>query len=162
LQISTIWLEYIQECKPDWWPQVKNLLAKHSVNDLAVEMYKFVQGRVDASIKWGEHVEEVIFNELGLLLNRADPAVYAGIFQGHPIILGCATYDFLCACKNEATYKASVAVFETHWTVHSLALVETFFGLHFITSKDCVTTDQTAKVETCNMRLSKRKRRAPA
>jgi hypothetical protein len=29
-------------------------------------MYKFVQGRVDASHKWGEHVEELIFDELGL------------------------------------------------------------------------------------------------
>jgi hypothetical protein len=38
--------------------------------------------------KWGEHVEEVIFKEIGLLPNRADPAVYSGIFQGHPIIFG--------------------------------------------------------------------------
>jgi hypothetical protein len=39
-------------------------------------------------IKWGENVEEVIFNELGLLSNDADPAVYSGIFQAHPLILG--------------------------------------------------------------------------
>jgi hypothetical protein len=111
-------------------------------------MYKIVQGRVDAIRKWGEHLEVVIFNELCLLPNRADPAVYSGIFCGHPIIPCCATDDFLCACEDEATYKAIVAFFETHWTVHSLGLVETFFGSHFITSKDCVTTDQTAKVET--------------
>jgi hypothetical protein len=148
LQISKIWLEYIRECKPEWWPKVSTLLDKHSVDKLAVEMYKFVQGRVDASRKWGEHVEQVIFNELGLLPNRADPAVYSGIFQGQPIILGRATDDFLCACANEATYKAIVAVFETHWTVHSLGLVDTFFGLHFVISDDCITIDQTSKVET--------------
>jgi hypothetical protein len=148
LRINTLWLEYIRECKPDWWPNVQSLLQRHSVDELAVEMYKFVQGRVDASRKWGEHVEEVIFKELGLLPNRADPAVYSGIFQGHPIILGRATDDFLCACEHESTYKAIIAVFETHWTVHALGIVDTFFGLHFVSSDDCVTIDQTTKVET--------------
>jgi hypothetical protein len=51
-------------------------------------MFKFVQGHVDASQKWGEHVEEMIFQEIGILPNRADPAVYSGIFQGHPVIIG--------------------------------------------------------------------------
>jgi hypothetical protein len=114
LQINNMWLDYICKCKPEWWPRVQNLLNKHSVEDLAVEMYKFVQGRVNASCKWGEHVEEVIFNDLGLLQNCADPAVYSGIFQGHPIILGRAMDDFLCACEHEATYKAIVAIFEAH------------------------------------------------
>ncbi len=125
-----------------------NSTRKTLCQGLADEIYKFVQGQVDASRKWGEHVEEVIFKELGLLPNRADPAVYSGIFQGHSVILGRATDDFLCACQNEVTYKAIVAVLETHWTVHSLSLVETFFGLHFIPSKDCITIDQTAKVES--------------
>jgi hypothetical protein len=59
------------------------------VDQQAVEMYKFVQGYVDTSHKWGgEHAEEMIFNKLGLLLNQADPAVYSDIFQGHPVILG--------------------------------------------------------------------------
>jgi hypothetical protein len=56
--------------------------------ELAVEMYKFVQGCVDVSCKWGEHVEDIIFDDLGLLLKCTDPAVYSGIFQGHLIILG--------------------------------------------------------------------------
>jgi hypothetical protein len=29
-----------------------------------------------------------------------------------------------------------------------LGLADTFFGLHFLTSEDCITIDQTAKVET--------------
>jgi hypothetical protein len=85
------------------WPQADHLLKKHTVKELAVEMYKFVQGRVDASRKWGEHVEEMTFKELGLLPNRADPAVYSGMFQGHPVIIGRATDNFLCACQHEST-----------------------------------------------------------
>jgi hypothetical protein len=54
----------------------------------------------------------------------------------------------LCACEHEATYKAIVAVFEARWTVHTLGLVDTFFGLHLVSSKDCITIDQTAKAET--------------
>jgi hypothetical protein len=90
----------------------------------------------------------VIFKELGLLPNRADHAVYSDIFQGEPIILGQATNDFLCACEHESTYKATVAVFKTHWTVHALGIIDTFFGLHFVSSNDCITIDQTIKVET--------------
>jgi hypothetical protein len=103
LQIKRLWLEYIHKSKPEWWQQIESLLNKHSVDKLAVKMFKFVQGRVDASRKWGEHAEEVIFKELGLLQNCADPAVYSGIFKGHPIILGRVMDDFLFACEHEAT-----------------------------------------------------------
>jgi hypothetical protein len=130
------------------WKKVSDLLRTHSVDDLAVEMYKFVQGRVDASRKWGEHIEAVIFTDLGLLPNRADPAVYSGIFQGHAIILGRTTDNFLCACEHESTYQAIVAVFEKRWTVHALGIVDTFFGLHFVSSADCVTMDQNVKTDT--------------
>jgi hypothetical protein len=40
LRISGIWLDYICE----WWPQVEKLLKKHSVDELAVKIFKFVQG----------------------------------------------------------------------------------------------------------------------
>jgi hypothetical protein len=70
------------------------------------------------------------FNELGLLPNCANPAVYSGIFQGHPVILGRATDNFLCACQHKATYDAMIAVFRKTWTEHALGLVDTFFGLH--------------------------------
>jgi hypothetical protein len=87
--------------------------------------------------------ESIIFKDLGLIPNRADPAVYSGIFQGNPVILGRATDDFLCACESEVTYKAIVTVFESCWTVHALGIVDTFFGLHFVSTKDCITIDQT-------------------
>ncbi len=107
----------------------------------------FVQGRVDASCKWGELVESVIFDDLGLVPNCADPAVYTGFFNHKPVILGRATDDFLCICHDEATYHAMVAVFEKRWTVHSLHLVKEFFGLNFVPSLDCLTIDQTDKAE---------------
>jgi hypothetical protein len=74
----------------------------------------------------------MIFNKLGLLPNCANPAVYSVIFQGHPLILGRATDDFLCACQHEMTYDAIITVFQKTWTVHALGLVDTFFGLHFV------------------------------
>jgi hypothetical protein len=64
------------------------------------------------SRKWGEHIEEVIFYELGLLLNLADPALYTGIFR-HPLILGRASDDFLCECDH-AAYDMSVAPLKLH------------------------------------------------
>jgi hypothetical protein len=39
-------------------------------------------------------------------------------------------------------------VFETRWTVHALGIVDTFFGLHFVSSRDCITINQTTKTET--------------
>jgi hypothetical protein len=78
----------------------------------------------------------VIFKELGLLPNHAYPAVYSGIYQGHPIIPSHATDGLLCACEHESTCKAIIAVFETHWTVHDLGIMDTFFGFYFVSSSN--------------------------
>jgi hypothetical protein len=83
LRINSLWLEYIRECKPDWWPQVQSLLKKHSVNDLAIEMYKFVQGRVDASRKWGKMLKKSSSKNLGLypiaLIPQSTPVSFKAI-----------------------------------------------------------------------------------
>ena len=100
----------------------RSSLENNPVNALAVPMNIFVQGRVDASFKWQEHVEPVSFNDLAFLPNRADPSVYCGIFNDAPIVLCQAIDDFLCLCADEATYHAIVKVFEKHWKVHSLGL----------------------------------------
>ncbi len=147
LRINDTWIDYIRERKPEWWPEIDALLKDHPVSALAVPMNSFVQGRVDASYKWQEHVEPVIFNDLAFLPNRADPSVYCGLYNGAPVVLCRATDDFLCLCAEEATYHAIVRVFEKHWKVHSLGPVSTFFGLHFVLSRDCVTIDQTDKTE---------------
>jgi hypothetical protein len=68
--------------------KVATRLKTHDVNELGAKMFKFVQGRVNASRKWGKHVKVVILNELGLVPNCADSAVYSGIFWNHPVIIG--------------------------------------------------------------------------
>ena len=147
LKINPTWVDYIRERKSEWWPKVAALLETHRIEDLAVPMNSFVQGRVDASFQWQEHVEPVIFNELALLPNHADPSVYCGLFENAPVILCRATDDFLCLCDSETIYTRIVAVFEKHWTVHTLGQVSTFFGLHIVVSPDCVTIDQTDKTQ---------------
>jgi hypothetical protein len=60
--VNREWLEYIKLHKPDWWKKVKNLLSQHSPGELAVEMFMFVQGRVNASLMWAIEVEDFIAN----------------------------------------------------------------------------------------------------
>jgi hypothetical protein len=107
----------------------------------------FVQGRVDASLMWAIEVEDFLSNELKLIAkNRADPCVYSGIVNGHPVILGRATDDFLCACESVETYDhIVVAQFHTKWKIHSLGIVRAFFGLNFVITEHCITIDQTVK-----------------
>jgi hypothetical protein len=147
LRVNREWLEYIKLHKPEWWIRVKELLQTNSNGDLAVEMFMFVQGRVDASLMWAIEVEDFISNDLHLLANRADPCVYSGIVNNEPVILGRATDDFLCACKSSATYDYIIERFRTKWKIHSLGLVRTFFGLNFVATPHCITVDQTDKCE---------------
>ena len=106
----------------------------------------FVQGRTDASRKWGEMVEEFIFTDLGLLANRADPCTYSGIYNQNPVILCRATDDFLLFTCDKSTYDAMISDFRKKWTVHSLEVVKIFFGIRFICSDRCVTLDQNHKI----------------
>jgi hypothetical protein len=147
LRVNREWLEFIKLHKPNWWEKVKSLLSKHSPHELAVEMFMFVQGRVDASLMWAIEVEDFLANDLKLIANRADPCVYSGIVNGHPAILGRATDDFLCACESVATYDFIVTQFRTKWKIHSLGIVRTFFGLNFVITDHCITIDQTTKCE---------------
>ena len=41
-------------------------LNKQPWKDLGVEMFAHVQGRKDASRKWGKHIDKVIYGQLGL------------------------------------------------------------------------------------------------
>ena len=98
LKINGTRLDYIRERKPQWWDEVSELLRTHSLDEIAVPMNSFVQGRVDASFKRQEHVEPVIFNDLSFLANRADPSVYCGLFDSAPVILCRATPMILSVC----------------------------------------------------------------
>jgi hypothetical protein len=62
LRVSQTWLDYYQEQHLLQWPPIQALLDKnHCLEQFAVEMFMFVQGRTDASQKWGELVEEFFF-----------------------------------------------------------------------------------------------------
>jgi hypothetical protein len=120
--------------KPEWWIRVSKLLETHPIGDLAVEMFMFVQGRVDASLMWAIKVEDFLSNDLKLLANRANPCVYSGIVNNEPVILGRATDDFLCAFKKVDTYDYIVTHFElngrsTPSALYALSSASTLFLL---------------------------------
>ena len=141
-------MNYFRERFPDKWPEIQTLLDQnYRPEQFAVEMFMFVQGRTDASRKWGEMVEEFIFTDIGLLANRADPCTYSGIYNKKPVILCRATDDFLLFCRNKSTYDAMIIAFRKKWTVHSLEEVKMFFGIRFICSDRCVTLDQNHKLK---------------
>ena len=147
LRINQTWLNFFHERFPEQWPEIQKLLDQnHRPEQFAVEMFMFVQGRTDASRKWGEMVEEFIFSDLGLLPNRADPCTYSGIYANQPVILCRATDDFLLICQSRITYDTMIAAFRTKWTVHALDQVKMFFGVRFICSDRCVTLDQNHKI----------------
>jgi hypothetical protein len=142
-------LNYFRERHPTKWPIVEALLKQgNRPEQFAVKMFMFVQGRTDASRKWGEMVKEFLFNKLGLLPNRADPCTYSGIYKSKPVILCHATDDFLLFCEDAATYEAMIVDFREKWTVHALEQVKLFFGIRFICSKNCITLNQTHKIKT--------------
>ena len=148
LRINQTWLDYYRGRFPKKWPDIQALLDQHHrPKQFAVEMFMFVQGRTDTSRKWGKLVEESIFSDLTLLANRADPCTYSGIYENQPVILCCATDDFLLFCHDKSTYDAMIITFRKKWTVHTLDEVKMFFGIRFICSDRCVTLDQNHKLE---------------
>jgi hypothetical protein len=64
LRINQTWLNFFRKQYQEKWPEVQKMLDKgYTPKQFAVEMFMFVQGRTDASRKWGELIEE--FNLLG-------------------------------------------------------------------------------------------------
>jgi hypothetical protein len=123
-------LDYYRERYPSKWPDIELLLKQgHRPEQFAGEMFMFVQGRTDASRKWGELIEDILFTKLGLLANRADPCTYSGIYKGKPIIICHATDDILLFCEDKVTYDAMIVEFREKWTVQALDEVKMFFGI---------------------------------
>jgi hypothetical protein len=91
-------LMWLKERHPDLWKQVDALVQQQPAHMLALEMFKMVQGRVDASRKWQELIEKILMHsDHGLCLksNRADPCFYTGTIAGSPVLLSRATDDLL-------------------------------------------------------------------
>jgi hypothetical protein len=96
LCINQTWLDFYHKQCPNKWKGIQEQLDKgYRPDQFAVEMFMFVQGQTDASRKWGELVEAFIFKVLGLLANRANPCTYSGLYKKQPVILSCATNNFL-------------------------------------------------------------------
>ena len=94
-----LWLEL-------WYPHVYAALKRQHEgkrpSEFAMLMRKYVQGRVDASLKWKEAVDEVLLGILKLTLNPADSCIYSGVVSGDPVVLGRATDHFLLATTSRA------------------------------------------------------------
>jgi hypothetical protein len=130
LQINQTWLDYYRKRHPTKWPVIEALIQQgYHPEQFAVEMFMFVQGQTDASRKWGEMVEDFLFNKIGQIANQANLCTYSGIYKGKPVILCQATDDFLLFCEDQAPYDAMILDFRKKWTVHALDEVKIFFGI---------------------------------
>ncbi len=71
------YLLWYQARFPNEHKQLQALLKQTSKNSkyLGIEMFAHVQGRRDASREWGQHIDQVTFDKLKLLPNRADTAL---------------------------------------------------------------------------------------
>jgi hypothetical protein len=83
------YLMWLKEKHPALWKQVDKKAAALPAHLLALEMFKMVQGRVDASRKWQELIEKILLHKShGLCVspNRADPCFYTGLIDGTPVL----------------------------------------------------------------------------
>ena len=89
----------------------------------------------------------MLIKELGLTPNRADLCIYFGIVKGDPLILGCATDDFLMATTKRAYERVvhSLRFYpdgKKRWDMHAFGLATLFFGIRIIRSDDAISIDQ--------------------
>ncbi len=110
-------------------------------------MFAHVQGRKDASREWGQHIDEVIFDELKLIPNCADHCIYHGIVKNSLVMIARATDDLLIAPLSFDAYQTIVKIFGQHWKIHDMGIVEHYFGLQFVHSPSCISIDQTHLVK---------------
>ena len=145
LRIFPEYLTWYHARFPTQHAQLLALMHRHKLGprNLGVEMFAHVQGRKDASREWGQHIDQVIFDELKLMPNRADSCIYQGIMQGHLVILARATDDILIATTHVDAYQAIVSIFQGKWKVHDMGIVEHYFGLRFVHSPGCLSIEQT-------------------
>jgi hypothetical protein len=138
-----IWLK---EKHPDLWKLVDGEKAKTMPPHLlALEMFKMVQGRVDASRKWQELIEKILMHEdhdLCLKSNRADPCFYTGLIDGSPVLVGRATDDLLVSASRTAYLKILATMKGAGWKMHDKELASFFFAIRICQSDYGVSIDQ--------------------
>jgi hypothetical protein len=147
-----IWLrcfpEYImwlKEKHPDLWIKVEEKARHMPAQMLALEMFKMVQGRVDASRKWQELIERILMHKdhgLCLVSNRADPCFYTGTIDGSPVLISRATDDLLVSSSRSVYLKILATMKTAGWKMHDKGLASFFFGIRISQSDDGISIDQ--------------------
>jgi hypothetical protein len=143
-QSTPIWLRcfpeyllWLKECHPDLWTQVDAKAKQQPAHLLAIEMFKMVQGRVDASRKWQELIGTILLQAkhgLGLVSNRADPCFYSGTINGSHLLV---------SVSNSVLFKDLATMQGAGWKMHDKGLTSFFFGIRICqTDDDGVSIDQ--------------------
>ena len=71
------YLEWVKMRHPEHYKELMNMYPDLKAHQLAMMMYKYVQGRTEASRTRKEFIEAVLIRELQLTPNRADSCLYA-------------------------------------------------------------------------------------
>jgi hypothetical protein len=139
------YMDWLREKHPELWKQVDEK-AKHTPPHLlTLEMFKMVQGRVDASRKWQELIEKILMDTkygLCLLANRADPCFYTGTIDGCPVLISRATDDLLVSVSRTVYLKILPAMKGVGWTMYDKGLASFFFGIRICQSDDGISINQ--------------------
>jgi hypothetical protein len=109
-----IWLRCFPEClmwlkerHPDSWKQVNALVQQQPARMLALEMFKMVQGRVDASCRWQELIEKILMHsDHGLCLKSLAPLLVPLFFSVAPPMISSSVSETICL-KILATMKTA-------------------------------------------------------
>ena len=139
------YLMWLKERHPDLWRQVDKKAQTQPAHLLALEMFKMVQGRVDASRKWQELIEKILMHpahSLCLKSNRADPCFYSGTIDGCPVLLSRATADLLVSASKTVYLKILATMKGAGWKMHDKGLASFFFGIRICQSDDGISIDQ--------------------
>jgi hypothetical protein len=126
------YLIWLKEKHPDLWKQVDEKAKTQPAHLLALEMFKMVEGCVDASRKWQELIEKILMHEdhgLCLISNQADPYFYTGMIDGSPVLISQATDYFLVSSSRTVYFKILVTMKKAGWKMHDKGLASFFFGI---------------------------------
>lgn len=123
------YLVWLKEKYPGLWKQVykKANSSTMPAHLLAFEMFKMVQGQVDASRKRKELIEQSLIHKthgLCLVSNHAESCIYTEVIDGLPILISRAADDHLLVSASRTVYlKILVTMKGAGWKMHDKGLV---------------------------------------
>jgi hypothetical protein len=113
---------------------------KQPAHLLAIEMFKMVQGHIDASCKWQELIEKVLMHQdhgLCLQSNRADPCFYTGMIDSSPVVISRATNDLLVSTYCTVYLRILATMKGVGWKMNDKGIASFFFGIRNCQSTLC-------------------------